>query len=130
MNKQQIIQNCHQTNLDIGQRVLSATQSRTANGAHGRDEHVQVDSGQHKERPNHTLKVQEQRTGQTNHHVSNPETPFVVWPCIEKRRHEGCKASNNEEGGREDTSRKAHTEVDGKTAERFETTPTRSKPRT
>ena len=56
-----------------------------------------------------------------------PETPFVVWPCDEKRRHERCKASNNNEGGREETSRKAQTEVDGSSAERFETTPTRLK---
>ena len=28
----------------------------------------------------------------------HPETPFVVWPCDEKRRHERCKASNNNEG--------------------------------
>ena len=53
--------------------------------------------------------------------------PFVVWPCEwpcdEKRRHERCKASNNNEGGREETSRKAQTEVDGQSAERFETTP-------
>ena len=52
-----------------------------------------------------------------------PETPFVVWPCDEKRRHERCKASNNDEGGMEETSRKAKTEVDGQSAERFETTP-------
>ena len=56
-----------------------------------------------------------------------PETPFVVWPCDEKRRHERCKASNNNEGGREETSRKAQTEVDGPSVERFETTPARPK---
>ena len=59
----------------------------------------------------------------------HPETPFVVWPCNEKRRHECCKASNNDEGGREETSRKAQTEVDGQSAERFETTPAQSKAR-
>ena len=48
----------------------------------------------------------------------HPETPFVVWPCDEKRRHEGCKASDNNEGGREETSRKDQTEVDGPSAER------------
>ena len=37
----------------------------------------------------------------------------MVWPCIEERRHGRCKASNNDEGGREETSRKAQTEVDG-----------------
>ena len=56
-----------------------------------------------------------------------PETPFVVWPCDEKRRHECFKACNNNEGGREDTSKKAQTEVDGQSAERFETTPARPK---
>ena len=49
--------------------------------------------------------------GQANHHICHPETPFVVWPCDEKRRHECCKASNNDEGGREESSRKAQTEV-------------------
>ena len=65
------------------------------------------------------------------HHKCRTETPFVVWPCNEKRRHGccNCKASNNDEGGREETSRKAHTEVDGQSAERFETTPVRSKAR-
>ena len=38
--------------------------------------------------------------------------------------------SNNDEGGREETSGKAQTEVDGQSAERFETTPARSKART
>ena len=60
----------------------------------------------------------------------HPETPFVVRPCHEKRRHERCKASNNNEGGREETLRKAQTEVDGPSAERFETTPARPKART
>ena len=60
----------------------------------------------------------------------HPETPFVVWPCDEKRRHERSKASNNDEGGREETSRKAQTEVDGPSAERFQTTPARTKART
>ena len=41
-----------------------------------------------------------------------------------------CKASNNDEGRREETSRQAQTEVDGQRAERFETTPARSKART
>ena len=59
--------------------------------------------------------------------LCHPETPFVVWPCDEKRIHERCKASNNDEGGREETSRKAQTEVDGQSAERCETTPARSK---
>ena len=57
----------------------------------------------------------------------SPETPFAVWPCDEKRRHERCKACNNNEGGREETSRKAQTEVDGPSAERFETTPAQPK---
>ena len=38
-----------------------------------------------------------------------------------KRRHERCKASNNDEGGREETLRKAQTAVDGQSVERFET---------
>ena len=59
-----------------------------------------------------------------------PETSFVVWPCYEKRRHKRCKACNNDEGGREETLRKAQTEVDGQSAERFETTPAQSKART
>ena len=42
------------------------------------------------------------------------------------RRRERCKAINNDEGGREETSTKAHdTEVDGPSAERSETTPAR-----
>ena len=41
------------------------------------------------------------------------------------RRHTYCKGSNDDEGGREETSRKAQTEVDGQRAERFETTPAR-----
>ena len=57
----------------------------------------------------------------------DPETPFVVWPCDEKTRHKRCKACNNDEGGREETSKKAQTEVDGPSAERFETTPARPK---
>ena len=32
----------------------------------------------------------------------HPETPFVVWPCDEKRRHERC-TRNNDEGGSEET---------------------------
>ena len=36
--------------------------------------------------------------------VCDPETPVVVWPCIEKRRQECYKASNNDEDGREETS--------------------------
>ena len=54
----------------------------------------------------------------------------MVWPCNEKRRHECCKASDNDEGGREETSRKAQTEVDGQSAEQFETTPGQPKART
>ena len=54
----------------------------------------------------------------------------MVWPCNEKRRHERCKASNNDEGEREETWRKAQTEVDGPSAERFETTLALSKTRT
>ena len=46
------------------------------------------------------------------------------------RRHECCKASNNDEGEREDTSMKAQTEVDGQSAERFETAQARPKART
>ena len=68
--------------------------------------------------------VQERCDGQqADHHVCRPETPFVVWPCYEKRRRECCKACNNDDGGREETSRKAQTEVDGPSAERSETTP-------
>ena len=44
-------------------------------------------------------KVQERCDGQADHHVCRPETPFVVWPCDEKRRNERCKACNNDEGG-------------------------------
>ena len=60
----------------------------------------------------------------------HPETPFVVWPCDEERRHERCKACNKNEGGREETSRKAQTEVDGQSAELSETTPARPRART
>ena len=49
--------------------------------------------------------------------LCHPETPLMVWPCDEKRRHERCKASDNNEGGREETSRKAQTEADGPSAE-------------
>ena len=38
--------------------------------------------------------------------------------------------SNNDEGGREKTSRKAQTEVDGQSEERYERTPGRYKART
>ena len=38
---------------------------------------------------------------------------IVVWPCNEKIRHEYREGSINNEGGREETSRKAQTEVDG-----------------
>ena len=37
----------------------------------------------------------------------------MVWPCDEKRRNTCSKDSNNDEGGREETSSKAQTEVDG-----------------
>ena len=60
--------------------------------------------------------------GQANHHIYHPETPFVVLPCNAKSRQECCKGSNNDEGGREETSRKAQIEVDGQSAERFERT--------
>ena len=60
----------------------------------------------------------------------HPETPFVIFPCNEKSRHECCKAGNNDEGGREETSRKAQTEVDGQSAERSETTPARPRAHT
>ena len=43
---------------------------------------------------------------------------------------ERCKASNNDEGGREETSRTAQTEVDGQSAEGYERTPARPKART
>ena len=89
-----------------------------------------MDSGQNKERPNQKLNVRERCNGQANHHICHPEKLFVVWPCDEERRHERCKASNNNEGGREETSRKAQTEVDGQSAKRFETTPVGSKART
>ena len=62
--------------------------------------------------------------------MSHPETPFVVWPCNENRRQECCKASNNDEGGREETLMKSQTEVDGQSAERYETTPVQCKART
>ena len=68
-----------------------------------------------------------QWSSQSPHSICHPETTFVLWPCHEKRRHERCKASNDNEGGREETSRKVHTEVDGQSAERFETTSARSK---
>ena len=54
----------------------------------------------------------------------------MVWPCDEERRHERCKSSNNNEGGREETSMKAQTEVDGQSAKRSETTPALSRART
>ena len=50
--------------------------------------------------------------------------------CDKERRQERCKASNNNEGGREETSRKAQIEVDGQSAERSETTPARPRTRT
>ena len=45
-------------------------------------------------------------------------------------RRERCKASNNNEGGMEETSMKAQTEVDGQSAKRSETTPARPRDRT
>ena len=53
----------------------------------------------------------------------------VSWYGHVMRRHECCKACNNNDGGREETSRRAQTEVDGPSAERFETTPARPKTR-
>ena len=106
--------------------MLGATQSRAAKDAHNRDDDAKMDSGQNKGKK----KVKERCHGQANHHICNPETQFVVWPRDEKRIHERCKASNNNEGGRKGTLRKAQTEVDGQSAERFETTPARSKART
>ena len=41
-----------------------------------------------------------------------------------------AKQVNNNEGGREETSRKAQTEVDGQSAELSETTPARPRART
>ncbi len=116
--------------FDIWQWVLGATQSKAAKDEHNWYENAKMDSEQNKERPNQKWKVQERCNGQANHHICHPETPFVVWPCDEKRRNERCKACNNDEGGREETSRKAQTEVDGLNAERFETTPARPKART
>ena len=110
--------------------MLGATQRRTAKDAHNRDEDFKMDSGQNNEIPNQKRKVQERCNGQANHHICNPETPFVVWPYDEERRHERCKASNNNEGGREETSRKARSEMDGQNAERSETTPARPRLRT
>ena len=60
----------------------------------------------------------------------SPRNAFRGMAMNEKRRHECCKASNNDEGGREETSRKGQTEVDGRNAERFETTLARPKART
>ena len=54
----------------------------------------------------------------------------MALPCDEERRNERCKTSNNNEGGREETSRKAQTEVDGQSAERSETIPARPRART
>ena len=48
---------------------------------------------------------------------------------MRREGHEYCKASNNDEGGREETSGKAQIEVDVQSAEGFETTPARSKAR-
>ena len=53
----------------------------------------------------------------------------ISWYGHVTRRDEYCKGSNNDEGGMEDTSGKAQTDVDGQSAERFET-PARSKSRT
>ena len=51
---------------------------------------MKMDSGQNKERQNQKWKVQERCNGQANHHICHPETPFLVWPCVEKRRYERC----------------------------------------
>ena len=59
-----------------------------------------MESGRNKERQNQKRNVQERCNGQTNHHVCQPETPFMVWSCRDKRQHECCKGSNNDEGGR------------------------------
>ena len=56
-----------------------------------------MDSGQNKERSNQKKKVHERCNCQANYHIRHPETPFLAWPCNEKRRHERCKASNNDE---------------------------------
>ena len=62
--------------------------------------------------------------------LCHPETPFVLWPCNEKRRQECYKGSNNDEDGKGETSRMAKTEVDGQNEKRFERTPAQSKART
>ena len=74
------------------------------------------------ERPNQKRQVQERCNGQANHHICHPEMPFIAWPCNEKRRHECCKESNSDEGRREETSRKAHTDVDGQSVKQSEGT--------
>ena len=63
-------------------------------------------------------------------YVTQKRLSFVVWTCDAESRHECCKASNNNEGGREETSSKAQTEVDGQSAERSETIPARPRART
>ena len=49
---------------------------------------------------------------------------------VMRREDTNVAASNNNEGGREDTSRNAQTEVDGQSAELSETTPARPRART
>ena len=54
----------------------------------------------------------------------------MVWPCDEKGRNGCCKARNTDEGGVEETSRNALIDVDGQSAERFETKSVRTEART
>ena len=77
-----------------------------------------------------TTNVQERCNVQASHQRCHTETHLLVWPCNEKRRQECCKESNNDDGGREETPRKAQTEMDGQSAKRYERTPARYKART
>ena len=77
-----------------------------------------------------TTNIQERCNVQSNHQNVHTETYLLVWPCNEKRRQECCKCNKNVEGGREETSRKVQTVMDGHSAERYERTPARSKART
>ena len=61
--------------------------------------------------------------------ICHPETHFLAWPCIEKRRQECFNGRNNDEGGREETSSKAETEVDVHSMKRYERTQARPKAR-
>ena len=79
--------------------MLGATQSRAGKVAPNRDEGAKMDSGQKGRIRNEKFR-RDAMVKPITTYICHPETPFVVWPCNEKRRNTCCKESNNDEGKR------------------------------